>query len=346
MQVFYVSPWMSPEFIEAHGLEPRGAWFADEPNHLPPAAGACAFAQTLIRLAETHPNSAVVFPSHCDQLRRGFDAVARAAPGRVFLFNLPATWQTAVGERIFRAELERLGGFLVRLGGRPPSAVDLAITMGRYAVARCRLLEAAGRLPARSYCEALARFHWDGTLDVSQQGSAPQPGSIPLALVGGPLPPRQMHVLDVIERAGGRVVVDATETGERSLGPGQDADQGHAADETVPDLLQRLTHSCLERCVDVFQRPNTRLYLWLKQRLSTRQVRGILLWHFIGCDLWRAEAQPLQDAFGLPVLLLEAHEAPTDPLRRSGRIQAFLESLSSDASVKPRARTGAFAWPV
>jgi len=35
MQVFYASPWLPPEFIKAHGLEPRGVWFASEPNQLP-----------------------------------------------------------------------------------------------------------------------------------------------------------------------------------------------------------------------------------------------------------------------------------------------------------------------
>ena len=30
MQVFYTSPWVPPEWIKAHGLEPRGVWFATE----------------------------------------------------------------------------------------------------------------------------------------------------------------------------------------------------------------------------------------------------------------------------------------------------------------------------
>jgi hypothetical protein len=77
--------------------------------------------------------------------------------------------------------------------------------------------------------------------------------------------------------------------------------------------------------VDVFQRPNTRLYDWLRERLTARQVRGIVLWHYVGCDLWRAEAQPMREACGLPVLLLDADEAT--PNRGIGRLQAFLESL-------------------
>jgi hypothetical protein len=92
-------------------------------------------------------------------------------------------------------------------------------------------------------------------------------------------------------------------------------------------LLRVLTRSYLDNCVDVFQRPNTRLYGWLRERLAARKVRGIMLWHYVGCDLWRAEAQPLREAFGLPVLLLDANEAAGDASRQAGRIQAFLESL-------------------
>lgn len=327
MQVFYTSPWVPAEFIQAHGLEPRGVWFASEPSRFPLAAGVCAFAQTVVRLAETHPDCAFIFSTHCGQLRRGFDVVAHAAPARVFLFNLPATWQTAVAERIFGSELERLGRFLVDQGGQPPTARELAQVMAQYHLARSSLLEAGSHLSARQYGEALARFHWDGAVNLSQEAPAPRTDCIPLALVGGPLPPWQMHVLDAIESAGGRVVLNATEAGERSLGPASRPDPGDAADHSLPDLLQLLTRSCLESCVDVWQRPNTRLFLWLKERLVARQARGIVLWHFVGCDLWRAEAQSLREAFGLPVLLLDANEAAADGTRQSTRIQAFLESL-------------------
>jgi hypothetical protein len=170
-----------------------------------------------------------------------------------------------------------------------------------------------------------------------------------------------MPLLDAIERAGGRVVLNATEAGERSLWPvcppgqadasgtpaqtagaersvyaaetsidqpGQDSPAPVSSPEScslkaaLPALLAR---RFVAQCVDVFQRPNTRLYDWLRERLTARQVRGIVLWHYVGCDLWRAEAQPMREAFGLPVLLLDADEAA--PNRNAGRLEAFLESL-------------------
>jgi hypothetical protein len=327
MQVFYASPWVPPEWIKAHGLEPRGVWLAGNSSPLPLAAGVCAFAESVVRLAETNPGSAMIFSTHCDQLRRGFDVAADAAAERIFLFNLPATWQTAVAGRMFASELQRLSRFLVAVGGQPPNAEGLSKTMAEYCLARAQLLEAAAHLPARQYCEAVARFHWDGSINLGEDVRRPEADAIPLAVVGGPLPAWQGHVLDAIESAGGRVVLNATEAGERCLGPALSPEQAPSAAGTLSDLLCLLTRTFLDNCVDVFQRPNTRLYDWLRVRLAARKVRGIVLWRYVGCDLWRAEAQPLREAFSLPVLLLDVHEAAGDASRQSGRIQAFLESL-------------------
>jgi len=330
MEVFYTSPWVPPEWIKAHGLEPRGIWLAKELacEPLSLAAGVCAFANAAVSLPEQQAGSAVVFTSHCDQLRRGFDSVAEAVSSRVFLFNLPVTWQTPVAQRIYLDELRRLAHFLLGLGGHAPAPRELAEIMAQYSQARSRLLEAAAWCPARSYAEAVARFHLNGSVDLPPKCRAPGTDAVPLALVGGPLPQAQMPLLDAIDNAGGRVVLNATEAGERSLWSALPLDQAQCGDAersvnaVLPELLVR---GYLANCVDVFQRPNTRLYDWLGPRLTSRGVRGIVLWHYVACDLWRAEAQPLRMAFGLPVLLLNADE--TAPQRNTGRLQAFLESL-------------------
>src|ERR1035438_7713499 len=185
MEVFCTSPWVPPEWIKAHGLEPRGVWlakdFGDEPLSL--AAGVCAFANAAVRLVERQSQSAVIFTTHCHQLRRGFDTVAEAAPSRLFLFNLPVTWQTAVAERIFCDELRRLGQFLIGLGGHAPTARDLVEIVDQYSQARRRLLAAAPWCPARAYAEAVARFHLDGTVHLPERG-CPQPQQ-PQSVPGG-----------------------------------------------------------------------------------------------------------------------------------------------------------------
>lgn len=335
MHLFHTSPWLPVEWVKAHGLEPRGVWYAESfaRQSLPLAAGVCAFANAVVHLTESHPDSAVLFTTHCDQLRRGFDTFSGATSTRTFLFNLPATWQTPAAAKLFTAELERLGRFLIRLGGHAPSAEELRRLTSEHAAARTRLLEAAACLSARQYAEALARFHWDGSVPLELERGRPRPqqchtaksAAVPLALLGGPLPRSQWGLLDTLERIGGRVVLNATEAGERSLWPSALPQEAPA--NALPTLLVDLAHTYLDHCVEMFQRPNTRLYDWLRERLQARGVRGIVVWHYVGCDLWRAEVPSLKEAFGLPVLLLDAVAAAEDSTRNLGRLEAFLEAL-------------------
>ena len=366
MRVFLTSPWIPAEWVRAHGLETRGIWFADSfRRDLPPlGAGVCAFAEDVVRFAEAQADAAVVFTTACDQLRRGFDETAFRGSSRVFLFNLPAT-QTPAAKQIYRAELDRLGGFLRELGGAAPEPERLRREMSQTDEARHRLREAAPAATARSLAEAVARFHEDGGLsapavagrkceirdpksernpkpevppvevagDFTVSGPEPRNAgfeyriaglrasdfeSVPLALVGGPLARADWILFDGIEDAGGRVVLNATLSGERSLAPAF----GDGAD---PFTL--LAEGYFENIADVFRRPNSRLYAWLWPRLVSRRARGIILWCFTGCDLWRAERQSLREVLGLPVLLLEAGDAAGISPRDANRLQAFVETL-------------------
>jgi benzoyl-CoA reductase/2-hydroxyglutaryl-CoA dehydratase subunit BcrC/BadD/HgdB len=338
MELFHASPWVPAEWIKAHGIEPRGLWYADDLNLGPTrsSAGTCAFAQAVVRFAETHPEKAVLLTTHCDQLRRGFDTLAGSLPSRAFLFNLPATWQTSVAERLYDCELERLSRFLLALGGQLPTPEALRQTIDAYARARKTLLAQAEVCLARAYAEAIARFHWDGpsesvdlSITASPSGAATaRDSAIPIALLGGPLPRVQWPLIDVIERAGARVALNGTEAGERSLWTVSPSEVQVPPDAAALSAMRLwLARSYLRNGVDVFQRPNDRLYVWLKARLTARAIRGIVLWHYVGCDLWRAEAQSLREAFGLPLLLLDAGDAPSASARDNGRVEAFVESL-------------------
>jgi len=364
MLVYLTSPWIPAEWIQAHGLEARGAWFAPDfaLDRAALSAGICAFSEAVVRLAEGHPEVAVVFSSHCDQLRRGFDSQVSPHPERRFLFNLPSTWQTPAARRLLESELARLGRFLVALGGRPPAPGELdriLVQSGRH---RTRMLSEAPHLSARQFAEALARFYWEGEVrpprrqaESSQEQRGTEPlnwgwgvsaRTVPIALVGGPLPRGQWRLLDLLEGAGARVVLNATEVGERGMRlcsppetlqdrdgggsppePGAFARRGSEEPTRVAETTRRLAQHCLENMIDVFQRPNTRLYAWLGERIEARKVSGIVLWAYTGCDLWRAEVQSLREAFGRPVLLLDADEVATGWARLNSRIEAFLESL-------------------
>ena len=176
-------------------------------------------------------------------MRRGFDAATFRGQPRAFLFNLPAT-QTPVAKQIYRAELERLGRFLLEFGGSVPTPEILRREMLQAGEARQRLLESP---------------------------SAPPGNQVPLALVGGPLSATDGNLINAIEAAGGRVVLNAAENGKRSLCPQFDLD-------AEGDPFDALVNGYFDNIADVFQRPNTLLYSWLKPRLESRQVRGIVLW--------------------------------------------------------------------
>ncbi|MGA2749643.1 MAG: 2-hydroxyacyl-CoA dehydratase family protein [Verrucomicrobiota bacterium] len=286
MRVFLTTPWIPAEWIRAHQLDPCALWCAETfPCHPTPlGAGVCLFAEWVVRFAEAQPDAAVIFASACDQLRRGFDTATLHGRHRAFLFNLPAT-QTPAAKQIYRSELERLGRCLCELGGRAPTPESLRCEMLKAAKARRRFLDAAPSSPGGPFCAP----HWP--------------------------------LLDVIESAGGRVVLNATETGERSLSSANEPDAAGG------DPFDALADASFNGIADAFQRPNTPLYSWLKPRLLARNVRGLVLWHFTGCDLWRAEAPTLRELTGLPVLLLEAGEGPGVSQRQVNRVEAFLETL-------------------
>ena len=83
----------------------------------------------------------------------------------VFLMNVPSTWQTAAVRNLYRDELQRLGRFLVELGGSRRRA-ELAGMMLAYDQARGNVYEAAadcrpGSLPSlgRTARQPAGHFH-------------------------------------------------------------------------------------------------------------------------------------------------------------------------------------------
>ena len=320
VEVFLASPWIPPEWVRAHGLRPRALWLAPDFSQstalLP--AGVCGFAEAALAFAKNHPDAVVVFSSACDQLRRAFDSAILHNHRRVFLFNLPATWQSPVANRIYRAELKRLGRFLSSCGGQAPSPQILRREMSRAGSARQRLLQSADGCSARGFAEAIARFQWDGEW-------APPPRvtvkHTSIALLGGPFLSRDWPLLDEIETAGARLALNATDSGERALGP------AYADALRAKSPFDALVRAWCDNIIDAFQRPDSRLYSWLKPRLAERRVRGLILWHYTNCDLWRAQAQSLREAFGLPLLPLETGGESGGAAGRRNRLQAFLEIL-------------------
>ncbi len=324
--VLYSCPFVPAEWIAAHGFRPERIVPAAAAL-LPPAGegeGVCPYAAAVTAaVADRADAVAYVATTLCDQRRRETERLAMRLPRPVFALNVPATWQTTAAAGLYRDELKRLGRFLIQLGGGAPTKAELAEVMRDYDDARTALRAARDGLTGRRFAEAAARFGREGPAGMSA-ASAPapsRPSGVPIALVGGPLTEAGRGLFDIIAAAGGRVVLDGTETGERTL-PGV-FDRRRLADEPLAVLAEAyfgvIPHA--------FRRPNSQLYGWLQRELADRAVRGIVFLRHLWCDLWHAELRRLADWTDLPVLDLEVAEDDGDDARTTGRVQAFLEML-------------------
>jgi benzoyl-CoA reductase/2-hydroxyglutaryl-CoA dehydratase subunit BcrC/BadD/HgdB len=180
--VAYCHPLVPPEWIAAHGLQPR--WL--QPERSPAAArsaarGACACAGAVADMAvQGLDAAALVLTTVCDQMRYAAAAIERHGRQPVFLLHVPATWQTAVARQMHLEELRRLGRFLVELGGRSPSAEELVCRMQAFAAARSALLAARDGLSPRQFAEDLLRLRSaDLRSDEGMTSVFPVPGGMP-----------------------------------------------------------------------------------------------------------------------------------------------------------------------
>jgi len=323
--VAYNSPFVPPEWIAAHGMQPDWMRLRAAGDRSPTGMGrgVCPFAgETILAVVSGLQATAVVVTTVCDQMRRAAELIERDGQLPVFLMNVPSTWQTTAADELYVAELERLGRFFVQLGGEAPSNDKLARVMLGYDRARGALRAARAGLSARRFAEAVAGLRGGGT-PASETAVGPPPAAgVPLALIGGPLPERHRGLLDLVERSGGRVVLDGTEGGERTMP--LPFDREAAAD----DPLGELARAYFAGIPDVSRRPNDAFYQWLADQLEARQVRGILLRRYVWCDLWHAELHRLRQVSPVPVLDLDVdHEDNGSLARTAGRLEAFLEML-------------------
>ena len=334
--VVYSSPFVPAEWIAAHAFRPRR--IRPDPAAASPSAGplmgVCPYARAFMgEVLSAHAASAAVFTTTCDQMRRAAEWAGRGGGPPVFLMNVPATWQTPAAARLYRDELRRLGRFLVHLGGAAPSRDRLAETLEAYDARRAVLRGALGTLNARQASEAIARFDLgsekvSGTLrpsgkvpDTFSDPAPDLPRGTPVALVGGPLMHGDSRIFDVLEQAGGVVVLDGTESGARTL-PAP-VDRRRLRD----DPLMELVDAYFGTIPDAFRRPDTALYAWLKRERAASAARGIIVWRYVWCDMWAASAARLRETTGLPVLDLDVSGDPGGLARSAGRIQAFMEVL-------------------
>lgn len=289
--VRYRSPFIPAEWIAAHGFRPRrGIPDGDGARGpVPDAEGVCPYMRRFINTARATDAAAIVLTTMCDQVRRGRDLLD--GDNRVFLLNLPATCRSAAATELYVAELRRLGDFLAQIGGTAPTREQLAAIM---------TAADAARAPHRA---------------------APAGGGIPIAVVGGPLAAADRRIMQLVGDCGGRIVLDGTEAGERTLPAPFDAAAAAA------DPLAEMARAYFDSIPDAFRRPDTDLHRWLAEHIRQRRPHGVIVIRQVWCDLWRAEVHRMRDDCDIPLLDLDVDGEDLSTRTRT-RVEAFMETLA------------------
>ncbi len=325
--IIYTCPYVPAEWIAAHGLHPKRV-IPDSPDSVFSLAGregVCPYVRGFVaEVTQSEEDAAVIVTTVCDQMRRAFDIITRKCGLPSFLMNVPNTWENAASQELYADEIKRLGRFLVRHGASGPSRDRLASIMIKYEMARTSILAERESLSAREFAEKIAAFGSDGPDVAAGKGRRtvlPAVG-VPLAIVGGPLMKQEFGIFDIIEQAGGRIVLDATETGERGMRAPLDAGQ------LPKDPLKDLAEAYFGGIADASRRPDSELYDWLEQRLTERQVQGVIFRRYVWCDMWHAQLTRMKELIDLPVLDIDTTgDLESEESRIAGRIRAFLEML-------------------
>jgi hypothetical protein len=244
------------------------------------------------------------------------------ATNNLFLLNVPATWQTPSSFQLYLDELKRLSRFLLSHGGSAPLNEKLISTMTEYDSRRQNVLGQKYLFSACQYAEMLAAQNSAIIPAQRNSKSIENPSNIPVALIGGPLLRDDLYILDLIEEAGARVALNAMEYGERTFP--RKFDRRMIND----DPLLELADAYFSTIPDAFRRPNSALYIWLKERLEQEKIKGVIFHHYIWCDIWHAELARFKEWTTLPVLDIHAGDDGAS-VRGKMRdlIQTFIQML-------------------
>lgn len=323
--IVYCCPFIPGEWIAAFGFHPSRISPGSKRKFRPveSSGGICSFVDRFLAEASTAEKSAAVcFTSVCDQMRRAVDFFKGDLLPPVFLMHVPSTWQSLSAQRLYLSELERLGRFLTELGGKPPSKKKLVETMLIFDRDRKRLRDLKTRVSPRDFAEAILTFNRTGDVVQKPERYGKINKGIPIALLGGPIGTQDFNLYDVIADAGGYVVLDGTETGERTL------PRPFRRRPMNEFPLLELTDAYFGSIPDAFRRPNNELYRWMEREFRANEVRGIILVRNVWCDLWHGEVRRIQEWLNIPLLDVDlGGENPV--LRNRMRIFAFLEILQS-----------------
>lgn len=301
-KVIYTSSHIPPEWIEAHGLE--AIHIVPEFTNSQPieeAEGLCAFMRAFYNSLAKHNPIGVITTSVCDQMRRGYDLYRELSTTPIFLFNQPALWQRTSHIKLYVEELRKMSTFLQSIGGTVPNNCTLRDTMLRWESRR------AGEILSLQ----------NDQYSLQNVGNQPQ---FKVGLIGGPLISNLWQLTDQLVQRGGEAVFDLTEFSVEK------APTSYDRRELRANSFMHMAEKWFESNHSIYQRPNTRFYTKLKEKMESTKPDALILIRWIWCDFWHAETNRIEEFTKLPQLSIDVNDNDAYA-RNKTRIEAFIESL-------------------
>lgn len=285
-KILFSSQHIPPEWIAAHGCQPIKLTPSPERIFEEIGEGICPFAELMLRNADNYDCAAVIFTTRCDQMRR----ISELSSGKkVFLMNIPATWQSKTALNIFIDELQRLSRFLVKIGGSQFSAEKL-----------------------KSFIENNHRTIIPHSINNRKK----------IALMGGPENQSDSEFEKMIEKHGGYIAFNACEQGEI-------ANPVINLNKALQNPAKELANAYFVNMPDIAKRPNTQFYSAVSKVISERKINALIVRTYPWCDIWHAEIPRIKEYFKLPLLnyTVDVNTLTENDSRLKTRLKAFFEML-------------------
>ena len=324
-KVFFISPYIPYELIEAAGLQPIRILpdSIKNRNASCPKEGVCPFCHLAMEnFLDDKKFENIVLATTCDQNRRAAEFYFQGSKKRIFLMNVPSTYQTQTSIDIYGYELKRFWNFLLRIANK-----DVG-TEAEENISKiiCRDFKAISQIGQETSISS-NNFFKNGFFDfdfnslLKKRKTSRIGKKIPLALLGESLTVQHLGIFDFLESGGGFVSLDTTFSGGRAF-PTQ-----HDNIRSGDNPFDFIAFRNLNFIHDISQRPNTKIFDWLKDKIQRCGIRGIILFAYLWCDMWRAERLRIKEFLDIPLLFLDFDENFKTDERSMGKIMSFMEML-------------------
>lgn len=297
----------------------------------------------------------VVIPASCDGKKKLADVLARSKP--VHVMDVPSTRGSATSQQNWRREVERLAARIEKLAERKigREGLDRVARMSERREEQFRrLLElrhqssGGGALllgeeflfvANASFMDEPERYTDNlealvAAAELGREGgfSRVPSGTLRIMLAGAPLIYPNYKLLRVIESAGAVVVADDSCAGTHRL-------YLHLAprDSSRRSLLEALAdRTLLPSMCPCFCASDDRVAR-VKELIRLSSADGVIYHQLHNCTLFAVDAHVLQPELqreGIPVLVIDTDQGPSDVDQITTRVEAFLEMLAG--SVGPQ----------